>query len=158
MLEWLCTHIERRLFFSRNSSAKLKVNNTEKRKNNGVKASSTKYFRFVFCINMLVCIINVRENHGHAFHSKDFLKGVFGWCVCVVPDLLSVMNQEKKTTNRNDNLMLPEMRTHIYAMNKHSFFLKSCMFFDVSIYVRQNKRVYFVILGCVEFVIHTRSI
>lgn len=69
--------------FFRNSSAKLKVNNTEKRKNNAVKASSTKYFRFVFCINMLVCIINVRENHGHAFHSKDFLKGVFGWCVCV---------------------------------------------------------------------------
>lgn len=81
------------------------------------------------------------------------------WVVCVCfLDLLSVMNQEKKTTNLNDNLMLPEMRIHIYAMNKHSFFPKSCMFFDVSICVWQNKRVYFVIPGCVEFVIYTRSI
>lgn len=102
--------------FFRNSSAKLKVNNTEKRKNNAVKASSTKYFRFVFCINMLVCIINVRENHGHAFHSKDFLKGVFGWCVCVcvVPDLQSVMNQEKKQQIATTIWCCPKCE-HIYT-------------------------------------------
>lgn len=86
--------------------------------------------------------------------SKAYLGGVCVWFL----DLLSVMNQEKKSTNLNDNLMLPEMRIHIYAMNKHSFFPKSCMFFDVSICVWQNKRVYFVIPGCVEFVIYTRSI
>lgn len=82
------------------------------------------------------------------------------WVVCVCGSWICWVwwIKKKKTTNLNDNLMLPEMRIHIYAMNKHSFFPKSCMFFDVSICVWQNKRVYFVIPGCVEFVIYTRSI
>lgn len=82
----------------------------------------------------------------------------FGWCVCVVLGFAECDESRKKKQQISTTIWCCPKCEYIYAMNKHSFFPKSCMFFDVSICVWQNKRVYFVIPGCVEFVIYTRSI
>lgn len=117
--------------FFRNSSAKLKLN-TEKRKNNGVKASSTKYLRFVFCINMLVCIINVREKYGRKIFSKAYLSGVCG-------SRFAECDESRKKNNKSQRQFDAARNANTYICNEQTLFLSKELHVFRCFYLRLAK-------------------
>lgn len=122
--------------FFRNSSAKLKVN-TEKRKDNGVKASSTKYFRFVFCINMLVCIINVRDITVMPFIRKIFSKAYLGG-VCVFLGFAEC-DESRKKNNKSQRQFDAARNANTYICNEQTLFLSKELHVFRCFYLRLAK-------------------